>query len=535
MKNFKLLFALLIACSITNAQSTLTPTQVNVFKNGTYFIVKEGTVYPKLSKISLNVPAAPLLGTYWITTTKDVSISKITFTTDTLKSLSTAQYLTDVVAANKGKKIKVNYKSDDKTVKEISGTLMDYFKYSGLMKIKTTDLKTYYINSSTISDFAVEETTNDKTSNDSLVRLAKVEFSKSLESTSIKLMYMQTGIQWVPSYNVKLISDKELQLEMKALVETTAEDLDNCDLTLTVGNPQFFYGYTIDPIAYQYQTNVSSLYPQSATSGFANTNKVMAQTNSYQAYDYNQADYTVNVTDAVGGTTADYSDYGTYSTDGEKTNDLYMYKLGKVTMKKGTKTSFQVFSYNIPYKDVYDVDIYDVVNYSYNSYIGNDPEQKFNVYHSLKLTNTSVNPFTTAPVFVMDEDLQPLAQDQLKYTPVSSTVSIQLSRASDVIVKNSEEEGDKTDVTKKYGRETYMKVTIKGSVIVQNLQDKKITISVDKSLTADVTKVSDSGTIKKTGKYYGLNPYTEVNWEVSLAANEKKTITYDYDVWVRSK
>jgi len=194
-----------------------------------------------------------------------------------------------------------------------------------------------------------------------------------------------------------------------------------------------------------------------------------------------------------------------------------------------------ICTYNIPYKDVYDVDIYDVVNYSYNSYIGNDPEQKFNVYHSLKLTNTSTNPFTTAPVFVMDEDLQPLAQDQMKYTPVSSTVSVQLSKASDVIVKNSEEEGVKSDVTKKYGRETYMKVTIKGSILVQNLQDKKITLSVSKDLTADVTDVSDSGTIKKTGKYYGLNPYSEISWEVAIGANEKKTITYSYDVWVRSK
>ena len=138
-------------------------------------------------------------------------------------------------------------------------------------------------------------------------------------------------------------------------------------------------------------------------------------------------------------------------------------------------------------------------------------------------------------IFVMDENLQPLAQDQMKYTPVSSTVSVQLARASDVIVKNTEEEGEKSGDTKKYGRETYMKVTIKGSVIVENLQTKKITLSLTKDLTADVSTVSDSGTIKKTGKYYGLNPYSEVNWEVPLTAGEKKTITYSYDVWVRSK
>lgn len=123
----------------------------------------------------------------------------------------------------------------------------------------------------------------------------------------------------------------------------------------------------------------------------------------------------------------------------------------------------------------------------------------------------------------------------MKYTPVGSDVSIQLSRASDVIVKNSEEEVSKTETTKKYGNETYTKVILKGTITVENLQDKKITLSVNKDLTAEVTDVSDNGKVKKTGKYYGLNPYTEVDWEVPLTSKEKKTITYNYEVWVRSK
>jgi hypothetical protein len=206
-----------------------------------------------------------------------------------------------------------------------------------------------------------------------------------------------------------------------------------------------------------------------------------------------------------------------------------------VSLAKYIKSSFQIFSYNLPYKDVYEVNISDVVNYSNNAYVGNDPEQKFEVFHSLKLTNTSANPFTTAPVFVMDENLQPLAQDQLKYTPVSGNVSIQLSRAPDVIVKNTEDEINKTDETKKFGRESYSKVILKGSIIIENLQDKKITLSLNKTITAEVTDVSDSGKIKKTGKYYGLNPSTEINWEVPFSAKEKKTITYSYEVWIRSK
>ena len=76
---------------------------------------------------------------------------------------------------------------------------------------------------------------------------------------------------------------------------------------------------------------------------------------------------------------------------------------------------------------------------------------------------------------------------------------------------------------------------LKGTITAENLQDKKIILSINKDITAEVTDLSDSGKIKKTGKYYGLNPNTEVTWEVPLSSKEKKTITYNYEVWVRSK
>ncbi|MGD0709860.1 MAG: hypothetical protein ABR968_01630 [Bacteroidales bacterium] len=528
MKKLLLLPFVVIAWNLASSQSTLKTTQVNVFKNGTYFILKEGTVYPKNAKVSLEIPEQPLLGTYWINTVKDVNISRITYKTDTIKKLMPAEDIPDIVFANKGKKIKIGYKTDDKTYREASGLLQDYFKSSGMLKIKTTDGKTLYILISNVIDFSVDDIPADKMQGDSLIRLAKIEFSKSIDNTPIKLMYMQSGIQWIPSYNVKLISDKELQLEMKALVENNAEEINDADLTLTVGNPQFFYGTTIDPIAQMYQTNISSIYTtKPVVSAYAGN--VVTQTNAYQTYNANDN----NIPAAT--PSFSYNDYSNYSTEGEKTNDLYMYKIGKVSLAKNIKTSFQIFSYNLPYKDVYEANIADVVNYSINTYVGNDPEQKFEVYHSLKLTNTSANPFTTAPVFVMNENLQPLAQDQLKYTPVSSDVSIQLSRAPDVIIKNKEEEIKKTDETEKFGKETYSKVILKGSIIVENMQDKKIILSLNKTLTAEVTDVSDSGKIKKTGKYYGLNPSTEIKWEVPFSAKEKKTITYTYEVWIRSK
>jgi hypothetical protein len=226
------------------------------------------------------------------------------------------------------------------------------------------------------------------------------------------------------------------------------------------------------------------------------------------------------------------NEYSNFNTEGEKTNDLFMYKIGKVSMPKNSKTTFPVFSANFTYKDVYEVTIGDVTNYAYYKYVGGDPEKKFDVFHSFKITNSGVNPFTTAPVFVLNENLQPLAQDQLKYTAIGGDVSVQLSKALDVIVKNTEEEIEKTDNVKKVGKTYYSKVKIKGTIQIVNLQNKKMQLNVTKNLTADINSASDNGKITKSGKYYGLNPYAEINWELPLSPGEKKTITYQYEVFV---
>lgn len=48
----------------------------------------------------------------------------------------------------------------------------------------------------------------------------------------------------------------------------------------------------------------------------------------------------------------------------------------------------------------------------------------------------------------------------------------------------------------------------------------------------EITEVSDNGVISKPGKFSGLNPSTSAEWNVELTGNQKKDITYLYDVWI---
>ena len=88
---------------------------------------------------------------------------------------------------------------------------------------------------------------------------------------------------------------------------------------------------------------------------------------------------------------------------------------------------------------------------------------------------------------------------------------VQLSKAGDVYVRNTEDEVTKIDAYKKVGKRIYNKATIKGSIQVENMQDKKINLNVTKNLNALVLEVSDGGKIKKSGKYYNQNPYLKLS------------------------
>ena len=501
------------------SQNKLKPVSINVFKNGSYYIVKEGNLSVKDDYALMELPTNPLLSSFWISTVKDVKINQITYMTDTLKKNKPAFSIYEIIEANKGKKVKFNYKPTEKDIREVSGTIVDYQKAYGLLKLKTSDNKTSFLYANNIIDITFDENPTDIVNSDSLCRLAKIKFDKGISNVDLKVIYMQNGIQWLPSYCIKLVNDKELQLEMKAIVENYSESVENVDLTLTVGAPQFYFNNTGDPMGYDYLTN---LYTVSSTI----TPVLAGQAQSY----YSNA----IVSEAVDASNIPYNDFANYETQGEKTNDLYMYKLGKVTLPEKSKTSFQVFSVKAPYKDVYEVNIGDVANYSYYGYINLDPEKRYEVFHSFLITNGTTYPFTTAPVFVLNEQLQPLAQDKIKYTPVGSNCSVQLSKAGDVILKYKEEEIKKEDAVKRIGKITYNKITIKGTVNIENMQEKKIELNIKKDILANVTTISDSGKSTKSGKYTNLNPNTNVSWDLQLNSKEKKEVTYTYEVYVNA-
>lgn len=505
---------LLLAIQFSFAQNPLKPVQLNIFKNGTYFLVREGSVPVKNNEASIHVPQSPMLSTFWLTTEKSVNIEQIRFFSDTLKKKRDILGIPELLKYNIGKQLKFTYLFDDKNLRTVSGKLLSYNITSGLMNIEKNDKSYLLISSSYIKEIQFSQKPTLFLEADSVVRRGFVRFSKISGAIPLRMSYMQSGIQWTPTYNIKVLDDKELQLELKATVENyKEEDIKNTELVLTVGSPNFFYGAQLDPIATSYLSTASSMFDQKGqTYMFDNFQTIANESSTGSPYDYNE----------------NYN----YNTQGTKSNDLYFYKCGMVNLPKNSKSTIMIFAKNIPYNDIYEVNISDGVNYQSNRYVAQTDNNRQTVFHSLRITNTTNQPFTTGPVFVLDQNLMPLAQDKLKYTAVNSEVSIQLARSSDVIVKYTEEEIVRQDNYKTINKHRYAKVTIKGNISIENLQAKDINLKIDKTIHASISECSDSGDFKKIGSYYGVNPVSKIKWDLKIKGGAKKVISYTYDVLI---
>ncbi len=511
------------------SQKELKPKQLNIFKNGTYFVVKEGNVSPKNNVWMMEMKQNPLLSTFWLTTTKDNEINRIDYKMDTIKTNRKVGSFIDLVNANQGKPVSLTYSMGNlaggqTNIVNISGTIEKFYKATNMIKMKVGN-EYKFISGNSLMDISFKENPKDNLQNDSLARVAKVTFGKSKDNQAIKLSYMQSGISWIPSYNIKIIDDGKLQLEMKALVENYSEEMKDVDLTLTLGAANFKYGQQTDPLASMYYTGgANNNYNQYNYGGYGNNFAAQTYSNtiaSGASYDY-----------GIEETAVPYNNYNTFTTEGDKTNDLYMYKLGNVSLPMSTKSSFSIFSTNLPYEEIYEATLYDQVNYASNASIHNNEDQVIPVYHSLKITNNTTYPFTTAPVFVQDKNLQPLAQDQVKYTPIGDKVKVQLAQSPDVKIKTEEAEVSSEEKSKKYNNYYYKKVVIKGEIKVQNMQPKSAKVNITKSINGDITAATNAGEIKKSGQYSGINPQSNCEWNISLGANEKKTLEYTYTVYI---
>lgn len=496
------------------AQSKLKTTKLSLFKNGTFYHRQEGNVTLKNKQAQLEIPENILLGTYWLSVGKGNKISQITFEEDTLKKRKTCENLSDVLAASKGRKITLRLNEGAKESTTLSGTLGSYNLVTGLGRLITEGGgSTFFLSGNVVGVSVGDKDLQNVYEADTIIRLARLRVANDDNEVPVSLISMQTGIQWFPSYYLKIDGEKEAKLIMKATIQNFALDIENAEADLVVGNPSSAFGQQLDPVSENY-TTPDPPAPQPAYPINHPNKRVMRK--AVMAIDY---------------AAAPMPEAANYETAGDQQQDLYFYRTGKISLHKNSKTQLMISSATIPYSELFSVNVNDNVNYINTQNSQND-WTNWPCSHILKLQNKTDAPLTDAPIFVVSPTDDPLAQQNLSYTPPNAEFSVFLNNAVNVEVKSREEEKSHVNEAKRIQKAVFNKVTLKGSVKVHNYQKKAIKLEVNKQVTGEVTTSSDDGKLTLSGNYSQLNPNANIRWQLDMPAESEKTITYEYNVYI---
>lgn len=336
---------------------------------------------------------------------------------------------------------------------------------------------------------------------------------------ALHMAYLTRGISWLPGYWLDIREADRARIVLKATLLNDLEDFRDLDVTFVVGYPNFVFSHLDSPLTLgeSVEDFLSRLTGRPQDSGaFANVATQAIGRNAFHV-------------DGMA-----LAEGGDIEAAGQGTEDFFFFSQKNVTLQKGERAEYTIFSSQVPYEHIYECSLNDISGIDeWGNRQQHDRESttKPSVWHCLKLTNTTPYPWTTGPALVMKSN-EPLAQNQLNYLARGAAGLLRLTYAPDIAVQQGEEEtGRRDDVV--INRNHYTEVQVQGTVSLRSHKKEAVKMEVNKTLSGFVLFASDAGKAsRQTDEIRGVNPRTLVRWSLSLAAGETRKLTYKYKVYV---
>jgi hypothetical protein len=498
-----------------SALSRLPVKEVTVFKDGHAYVLHEGKVaVDSDGEIRMDYLPTPVLGTFWAySADARTPIKKVTANRRRVQVERTALTLPEMVAANIGAEVSVREKSgrqhDGKIegIPERSASELEQYDppnagprlpersnvvmlstHAGYVTVPMEQIDEITFKQSPKKHVIQEEFRN-------LLALYMPGIAKG-EQANVGLMYVQKGIRWIPGYQVTLDGKGSARVRMQATLINELIDLKDATVHLVIGVPTFAFEKTPDPIALQ-QTfaQLSPYFDKSARSGQVLSNAIMGQAARMREVP----------DEGAGGAAPDIPEI-----EGQgKSEDLFVFKVGNVTLKKGARMVLPVAEFTLPYKDVYTLNLPYAPPPEARSSSGQEPDAELarllaspKVEHKIRLTNTSAYPLTTAPALVMS-DGRVLAQGMMTYTAVKAVSDLPLTTAVDIKVKRDETEVKRIPNAVQVGILDFSRTDMAGKLLVTNYGEKDAPLEVRRYVVGHVDRAEANGTAES------LDPYSE--------------------------
>src|SRR5207245_287940 len=170
--------------------------------------------------------------------------------------------------------------------------------------------------------------------------------------------------------------------------------------------------------------------------------------------------------------------------DAGKNEDLFVFNMPHVTLKKGERMVLPIAEFTLPYKDVFTLELPFApppeVRGNFNNEQQRELARLFNapkVMHKIRLSNTSKYPLTTAPALILREG-RVLAQSMMTYTSSGSSVDLAITTAVDLQVKKSELETKRTPNALQENGSSYSRIDLAGKITLTSHRAQSASLEV---------------------------------------------------------
>jgi hypothetical protein len=499
--------------------------EVTVFKDGHAFVLHEGKMPTDAAgRVVLDYLPAPVLGTFWAySADPKVTLTSVSSGKRRVAVKRTALSLPELIEGNVGAKVRVKEIPDGETKEPrppYEATILGLPTRSGeelertsppgaeprlpekgsIVLLKTADgVKAVPI--SRIESVVFLGDPAPGVASEEFRNVLSLQFNwgkaKAPDTAAVGMVYLQRGLRWIPDYRVDIDGQGKARVKLQATLINELADLVDAKAHLVIGVPTFAFQDSVDPISLQQTVaQLSSHFRRDAQTAFAMSNAIMSQ----------QAMPVERQPQNEGGPGAGRAiDLGPDISGGKKSEDLFIFTLEHVTLKKGERMVVPVAEYDLGYKDVYILDLP----------FGPPPElrQRGNteqqaqlaklmgmpkVMHAIRIANKGEYPLTTAPALIL-RDGRLVAQGLMKYTAIGATSDLELTAAVDVSAQKSDKEAGRQANAANWHNLTFDRIELAGTIHLVNRRTGPVDLEVTRHILGLMDGADHDGKAEQMG------------------------------------